>query len=72
MFTELMKLQHENECSLADDYCKKPEIVAEMETVLADQVEKSVIDDIAESPFFGLVLDETCDINVEKKLVIYI
>jgi len=43
-----------------------------METVLADQVQKSVIGDIAESPFFGLVLEETCDINVEKKLVVYI
>ena len=48
-----MTLQHENRCSLADDYYKKPEKVTEMETVLADQVEQSVIDDIAESPFFG-------------------
>ena len=48
-----MTLQHENRCSLADDYYKKPEKVTEMETVLADQVEQFVIDDIAGSPFFG-------------------
>lgn len=71
-FPELMKLQQENGCSLADDYYKKPEIIVEMESVLSDQIEKNVFDEILDSPYFGLMLDETCDINVEKKLVIYV
>ena len=43
-----------------------------MEYVLADQVEQSLLNDILDSRFFGLMLDETCDINVEKKLCVYV
>ena len=71
-FPALMKLQQENGCSLADEYYTKPEIVSEMEYVLADQVEQSLLNDILDSRFFGLMLDETCDINVEKKLCVYV
>ena len=71
-FEALMKLQQDNGCSFADEFYKKPEIVTEMETVLADQINQSLFKDICDSPFFGLMLDETCDINVEKKLVVYV
>ena len=70
-FDPLMKLQQVNGCTHADDYYKKPEIVCEMETVLSDQIEKSLLKNITNSPYIGLMLDETCDITVEKKLVIY-
>ena len=70
-FEPLMKLQQVNGCTHADDYYKKPEIVCEMETVLSDQIEKSLLKNITNSPYIGLMLDETCDITVEKKLVIY-
>ena len=70
-FEPLMKLQQVNGCTHADDYYKKPEIVCEMETVLSDQIEKSLLRNITNSPYIGLMLDETCDITVEKKLVIY-
>ena len=70
-FEPLMKLQQVNGCTHADDYYKKPEIVCEMETVLSDQIEKSLLKNITDSPYIGLMLDETCDITVEKKLVIY-
>ncbi|XP_033725145.1 zinc finger protein 862-like [Pecten maximus] len=69
-FCDLMELQRVNGCSAADDYYKKPEIIVEMETAIADVIEKNVINDIKNSPFFGVMLDETCDISVGKKLVI--
>ena len=71
-FVPLMKLQQDNGCEYADQYYNKPEIVSEMETVLSDQIEKSLLQNINESPYIGLMLDENCDITVEKKLVIYI
>ena len=42
-----------------------------METAIFDHIEKGLIKDINDSPFFAVMLDETCDITVEKKLVIY-
>ena len=42
-----------------------------METAIFDPIEKGLIKDINESPFFAVMLDETCDITIEKKLVIY-
>ena len=71
-FPALMKLQQENGCSDASEYYTKPEVVVEMETVLSEQIQQSVIDEINDSPYFGLMLDETCDITVEKKLCIYV
>ena len=52
----------------ADGNYMKPEIVVEMETVLADQARKSAIGDISQSPFFGLKVDRTCGISVKKRL----
>ena len=71
-FEDLMELQKANGCENADIFYTKPEIVCEMETVLSDQIEKTLITDIKDSPFFGVMLDETCDITIEKKLVIYV
>lgn len=50
----------------------KPEIVTEMEECLFEAIEQSLMQDIKDSPYFGIMLDETCDISVEKKLVIYV
>ena len=61
-----MKLQQVSGCPNLDDYYKKTEIVVEMETVLADQVSEFLLKDITGSPFIGVMLDETCDIAVEK------
>ncbi|KAJ8303281.1 hypothetical protein KUTeg_019677 [Tegillarca granosa] len=71
-FGNSMQLQQENGCKFADDYFVKPETVTEMETVLGDQIEKDLICDILDCPYIGIMLDETCDITVEKKLVVYI
>ena len=60
-FTDLMELQKANWCENADIFYSKPEVVGEMELVLSDQIEKNLIKDITNSPFFGIMLDETCD-----------
>ena len=54
-------------------FYKKPKIVSEMESVLANYVEDNLIKELNDShtPFIGLMLDETCDISIEKKLAIY-
>ena len=54
-------------------FYKKPEVVSEMESVLAKCVDNNLIKELNDSrtPFIGLMLDETCDISTEKKLAIY-
>ena len=42
-----------------------------MKTAIFDPIEKGLIKDINESLFFAVMLDETCDITIEKKIVIY-
>ncbi|XP_060063627.1 uncharacterized protein C17orf113-like [Ylistrum balloti] len=71
-FSNLMELQQLNECRFADDYYTKPEIINEMETAIAAEIENSLFDRIKGSPYYGVMLDETCDISVEKKLALYI
>lgn len=71
-FLSLMELQQVNGCSSAEEFYKKPEIVSEMEEAIADVIEKSLISDIQNSGYCGVMLDETCDISIEKKLVIYV
>ena len=72
-FIPIMELQAANGCSDASVFYKKPEIVSEMESVLAKCVEDNLIKNLNDSytPFIGLMLYETCDISIEKKLVIY-
>ena len=43
-----------------------------MECVLSNTIEKKVIDDMKASKFIGIMLDETCDISIDKKIVFYI
>lgn len=72
-FIPIMELQVANGCSDASVFYKKPEIVSEMESVLTKCVESNLIKGLNDSRtlFIGLMLDETCDISVEKKLAVY-
>ena len=72
-FIPIMELQAANGCSDASVFYKKPKIVSEMESVLANYVEDNMIKELNDShtSFIGLMLDETCDISIEKKLAIY-
>jgi len=71
-FVDIMTLQKENGCEFADVFYKKLQFVSEMETVPYEQIQTALLENINNVAFFGLMLDETCDINIEKKLVIYI
>ena len=72
-FIPIMELQAGNGCSDASVFYKKPKIVSEMESVLANYVEDNMIKELNDShtSFIGLMLDETCHISIEKKLAIY-
>ncbi|XP_067031378.1 uncharacterized protein C17orf113-like [Acropora muricata] len=72
-FIPIMELQAANGCSDASVFYKKPKIISEMESVLAKCVEDNFIKELKDprTPFIGLMLDETCDISIEKKLAIY-
>jgi len=69
-FIPIMELQAAIGCSDASVFYKKPEIFSEMESVLAKCVEDNLIKKLNDSrtPFIGLMLDETCDVSIEKKL----
>ena len=72
-FIPIMELQAAHGCSDAFAFYKNPEIVSEMESVLAKCVEDNLIKELNDShtPFIGLMLDETFNIFIEKKLAIY-
>ena len=72
-FIPTMELQAAHGCSDAFVFYKNPEIVSEMESVLAKCVEDNLIEELNDSrtPFIRLMLDKTCDISIEKKLAIY-
>ena len=69
-FEDLMHVQVLNGVSC--DYYKKPEMMSEFEQCFENVVEQDLINRIDNSPYLGVMLDETCDISVEKKLAIYI
>ncbi|XP_045172073.2 zinc finger protein 862-like [Mercenaria mercenaria] len=71
VFSSLMELQQLNGVEI-DTYYTKPEIVSEMECSIYNVIEDNMLNDIKSSEFMGIMLDETCDISIEKKLVIYI
>ena len=54
------------------DYYKKTEILSEFELCFKNVAEQDLINRINNSPYLVVMLDETCDISVEKKLAIYI
>ena len=69
-FNDLMQVQVLN--GVTCDYYKKPEIVTEFEQCIESVIEKDILGRIRASPFLGIMLDETCDISVQKKLAIYV
>ena len=65
-FPASIKLQQENDCILADEFYTKPEIVSEIKCMLANQDEQSLLNDVLDSRRSCFMVNETCDINVEK------
>ena len=57
-FENLMHVQVLN--GITCDYYKKPEILSEFEQCFENVIEKNLIVRINESPYLGIMLDETC------------
>lgn len=70
-FNSLMELQKLNGVP-TETYYSKPAIVTEMECAITHVIEDQLFKNIKSSPYIGVMLDETCDISIDKKLVDYI
>ena len=66
----ILEVLEESGCEYTAEFYRKPEVVSEMETALSKTIEESLIAELNKSPFIGVILDETCDISIQKKLVI--
>ncbi|XP_073243918.1 uncharacterized protein C17orf113-like [Porites lutea] len=70
-FGALVNLQITNGCNdLKNITHQHHSHVTEMVEIISDCIEEKIISILRESPFVGVVLDETSDITVYKKLVI--
>lgn len=70
-FRDLLDLQVLNGVKVKQ-YYKRPQIVSEMEECIEQVAAESILDKLQASDFIGLMLDETCDVSVEKKIAIYV
>lgn len=43
-----------------------------MERAITSVIESTLLQEISASIYIGIMLDETCDISIDKKLVVYI
>ena len=53
-------------------YYKRPQVLMEMEHCIEQVVFECMAENIKNSAYIGVMLDETCDISVHKKLAIYL
>ncbi|KAG1653606.1 Transmembrane protein C17orf113 [Nymphon striatum] len=72
IFSDLMQLQVNNGITNCDNFYKKHEVVEEMQECIYTVLDDDMTDAINTSPYYGVMLDETCDVTIEKKLAIYI
>ncbi|XP_070567017.1 uncharacterized protein C17orf113-like [Ptychodera flava] len=74
MFSSLLELQNENKCQALSDgqYYKHHESVREMQVVIAKVLQTELDKEIAASPVISVIVDETVNITVNKKLIIFI
>ena len=70
-FESLMELQKTNGAKIDTCY-KHHDSVEQMISALSGVIENRTKDDIASSQFVGIIVDESCDIAVYKKLIIYV
>ena len=70
-FNALMELQTENGLKIPGLY-HHHEAVGDMATSLSKTLKDELSSKILQSQFIGLITDESCDIAVFKKLVVYI
>lgn len=74
LFDDLCELQQSNNTPFlqSGSWYKSYEPVAEMIKCIADSVDDNMKDDISKSKYIGLMTDESIDIAVLKKMVLYI
>ena len=51
---------------------KRPQVIMEFEESIETVLEKELLSKINSSDYLGIMLNETCDITVEKKLAVYV
>ena len=69
-FSDLMHLQNLN--GVKCTYYKRLQVLMEMEHCIEQVVFECMAENIKNSAYIGVMLDETCDISVHKKLAIYL
>lgn len=72
IFPDFMHVQVLNGITNVDSYYKRPQVISEFEECIERVVAKQLLDKINASEFIGIMLDETCDITVAKKLAVYV
>ena len=70
VFTDIMQLQCLN--GLKCDFYKRPQIIMEFEECIEKPLFKNLLEKMEKSDYIGVMLDETCDISIHKKLAIYV
>ncbi len=71
VFCDFMELQVLNGAK-CENYYKSSNIVSEFEQCILEVTEAELLEKIKASNYVGIMLDESCDISVEKKLAIYV
>lgn len=72
-FVPLVELQRANGCSQLQGnvYCHH-QTVTEMQDCIAEVLENQALGDARNSPFVGVIIDETVNVTVNKKLIIFL
>ncbi|XP_077983943.1 uncharacterized protein C17orf113-like [Glandiceps talaboti] len=72
-FVSLIELQRENGCEcLKTETYTHHDSVTSMQRALADTVREEISQKISDSPFVGILVDETVNVTVHKKLIIFL
>lgn len=70
--TELLRAVQAPDLATSEGLYRHSDSICEMEMALEDVVLKQLDDKIRESDFIGIIIDETVDITVDKKLIVYV
>ncbi|XP_076463272.1 uncharacterized protein C17orf113-like [Babylonia areolata] len=72
-FSSLLELQKANGCSQLEGDCySHHSAVSEMQDCIATAMETQALSDVHNSPFVGVIIDETVNVTVNKKLIIFL
>ena len=72
-FGTLIELQQLNGCSeLKGETYSHHSIVSEMQECAASVIQREKLSDIDRSPFVGVMIDETVNVTVNKKLILFV